>query len=160
MKEILQKRKNMERIFHHYEKWECYKHGFFSEYSQGEINDLMQSVRYVFSSEKITEKWMRLIIAYWPISCEQNLSNLSMNRVAWLGQAACCYYGGVPSKATMYCWKFLNEKTQRRSDNVAKKIIKEWEQKMKLQSTLANGKEEGIQMEFQMKPPTNLNDQD
>ena len=94
---------------------------------------------------------MRLVVSNWPNSSLQNLSNISMNRVAWLGQAACCFYGGVPSTATMFCWKYLSEATQKRSNRIANKIIKEWEQKKKLADTLENGNQEGIQMEFPTK---------
>jgi hypothetical protein len=116
----------IERIYHHYDRWEDYKAGFYSDYSKSELNDLNEAVRYVFSSAKHTEKYMSLVILHWVNSTEHNLTNISMNRVAWLGQAACCFYGGVPSKATMFLWKLLDEKTQRRSDKVAQKLISEW----------------------------------
>jgi hypothetical protein len=146
---------DIRQVFHSYENWECYKAGFFSNYSKSELNDLLESVRYVFSSSEMTEKYMRLVISNWPNSTEQNLTNLNMNRVAWLGQAACCFYGGVPHTATMYFWKFLKEDVQRRSDRIANQIIKEWEQNRKLKDILENGSVEGIQMEFQTKPQQN-----
>jgi hypothetical protein len=144
------------RIYHHYDKWEDYKHGFYSDYSKSELNDLNQSVRYVFSSAELTDKYMRAVVLHWVNSSEHNLTNQSMNRVAWLGQAACCFYGGVPSKATMYLWKLLDEKTQRRSDKVALKIISEWEQNIKLKITSQGGKIGITETEFQMKLPLNL----
>jgi hypothetical protein len=146
----------LERIYHHYDKWEDYKAGFYSDYSKSELNDLNESVRYVFSSAKHTEKYMSLVILHWVNSTEHNLTNISMNRVAWLGQAACCFYGGVPSKATMFLWKLLDEKTQRRSDKVAQKLISEWEQKRKSKITFANGNKGVTKEEFQMKLPLNL----
>lgn len=36
------------------------------------------------------------VITEWPISCEQFLSNDSINRVAWLGQSSMCIATGVP----------------------------------------------------------------
>lgn len=144
------------RIYHPYWLWEDYKAGFYTEYSKTELNDLNESVRYVFSSAEKTEQWMNNVILHWKYSTEHNLTNVSMNRVAWLGQAACCYYGGVPCKATMFLWKFLDEKVQRRSDKIANKIIKEWEQKIKLEATLASGKKGVTKEEFQMKLPLNL----
>lgn len=145
----------MKRIYHPYWVWEDYKAGFYSAYSKSELNDLNESVRFVFSSAEITEKWMRCVIEQWNLSCEHNLTNTSMNRVAWLGQAACCFYGGVPSKATMYLWKFLNERTQKRSDRIAIKLIKEWEQERKSKTTLDNGNSGVTKEEFQMKLPLN-----
>lgn len=145
----------MKRIYHHYSEWEDFKAGFYSDYSKSEINDFNQSVRYVFSSAEKTEQWMRNVLTHWPKSCEHNLTNVSMNRIAWLGQAACCYYGGVPCKATMFLWKFLDDKVQRRSDKIATKLIKEWEQKIKSENTQLSGSDGVTKEEFQMKLPLN-----
>lgn len=145
----------MKRIYYHYIEWEDFKAGFYSDYTKAEINDLNQSVRYVFSSPEKTEQWMRNVLIHWPKSTKHNLTNLNMNRVAWLGQAACCYYGGVPCKATMYLWKFLDEKTKKRSDKIAIKLIKEWEQKLKSESISQSGNNGVTKEEFQMKLPLN-----
>jgi hypothetical protein len=145
----------MNRVYYPYTEWEDFKAGFYSDYSKSELNDFNASVRFVFSSVEKTELWMTSVITHWVKSSEHNLTNISMNRVAWLGQAACCYYGGVPCKATMFLWKFLDEKIQRRSDKVAQKIIKEWEQKRKLQATLISGSKGVTKEEFQMKLPLN-----
>lgn len=147
----------MERVYHHYTEWEDFKAGFYSDYTKSELNDLNLSCRFVFSSPEKTEIWMRNVLIHWPKSCEHNLTNTNMNRVAWLGQAACCYYGGVPSKATMFLWKFLKEAVQRRSDKVAIKLIKEWEQERKLKVTLISGNKGVTKEEFQMKLPLNWN---
>jgi hypothetical protein len=36
------------------------------------------------------------VVTEWPKSCEQFLTNASLNRIAWLGQAAMCMDTGVP----------------------------------------------------------------
>ena len=147
----------MKRIYHPYTEWEDFKAGFYSDYSKSELNDFNESVRFVFSSAEKTEQWMNNVTIHWVKSCEHNLTNTSMNRVAWLGQAACCYYGGVPCKATMFLWKFLDEKIQKRSDKIAIKVIREWEQKRKLEITLQDGNRGVTKEEFQMKLPLNWN---
>ncbi len=38
-----------------------------------------------------------LVLAAWPNSCEHYLSNESMNRIAWLGQASMCIARKVPA---------------------------------------------------------------
>lgn len=42
------------------------------------------------------ERALDRIITEWPNSCEHYLSNETMNRVAWLGQAAMCIDTKVP----------------------------------------------------------------
>jgi hypothetical protein len=37
------------------------------------------------------------VITEWKHSCEHYLTNVAMNRIAWLGQAAVCYAHGIPN---------------------------------------------------------------
>ena len=50
----------------------------------------------------------------------------NMSGDAYLGQAACCIYGSVPSTITMEAWSLLDNKTKERSNNIALNIIKKW----------------------------------
>jgi len=121
----------MERIYHRYEYWECYKNGFFDNISGIEKSNLESKVIELFSDSELTEKYMREVISKWTFSCEHNLSNLSLNRVAWLGQAACCLYAKIPYKITMNHWRFLDKERQQTSCDIAEKTIKEYEQSFK-----------------------------
>jgi hypothetical protein len=116
-----------------------------------ELDKFKRDVQYVFSSTDITSHYMQSVINRWSISSQQNLSNLNMNRVAWIGQAACCIYSGVPSKATMRVWKMLDVKDQLRSDNVAIKIIRQWEQDVRLSDISRNGSDKAILGVYQTK---------
>jgi hypothetical protein len=138
----------IKQIYHHYTKWEDYKCGF---YGKREANT--DKVFELFNDEYKTKKYMKKVITDWTISCEHNLSNYSMNRVAYIGQAACCMYSGVSSLTTMYAWKFLDREVQDRSDKIAVKNILLWEQNQKLKSILLNGNKKDIQMGYQMKLP-------
>jgi hypothetical protein len=118
----------MERIYHRYENWECYKSGFFNNVSGNEKTIMENKMIAIFSSSELTEYYMREVILKWVYSCEHNLSNLSLNRVAWLGQSACCVYAKIPYKITMNHWRYLDKERQKTSCDIAEKIIKEYEQ--------------------------------
>lgn len=121
----------MKRVYHRYENWECYKSGFFSNISGPEKTQLELKVIEMFSSSDTTEKYMREVVEKWVNSCEHNLSNISLNRVAWLGQAACCLYAKIPYKITMNHWRFLDKERQKISCDIAEKIILEFEESFK-----------------------------
>ena len=121
----------MERIYHRYEDWECYKNGFFDNISGIEKELLEKKMIEMFSNSEVTEFQMREVILKWSNSCEHNLSNISLNRVAWLGQASCCIYANIPYKITMNNWRFLDKERQKISCDIAEKIIKEYEQSFK-----------------------------
>ena len=120
----------MNRIYHRYENWECFKNGFFSRSSGQEKEYFSKKVIELFSNPQETETYMRKVINEWKNSCEHNLTNLSLNRVAWLGQSACCIYANIPYTVTMDNWKFVPEDKQKTACQIAEKIIKEYEIKI------------------------------
>lgn len=141
----------MKRIYHHYEKWEDNKNGFYDAQSGNSKMFLINKVIELFSDSNLTEKYMNRVIKEWPISCEQNLSNESMNRIAYLGQAACCIYAKVPYTTTMNGWNLVAINYRLAADNIASKIIKEWEKNQELKNTLTNGSQKDTQTEYQTK---------
>lgn len=119
----------MNRIYHHYEAWEDYPAGFYDNISGKNKQEMIKSVIELFSAPEKTEKLMREVVLKWPNSCEHNLTNPAMNRVAYLGQAACCINAGVPCTVTMEAWNLVPKEYRDIADSIAEKIIKEWEVK-------------------------------
>lgn len=121
----------MERIYHRYEYWECFKNGFFKNVSGSEKKELGNKVIELFENPKLTEKYMQKVINEWVYSCEHNLTNIALNRVAWLGQSACCLYAKIPYQITMENWRFVDEGKRKIACDIAEKLIKEYETKNK-----------------------------
>jgi len=117
----------MERIYHRYEYWECFKNGFFKNKSGVEKIELGLKVLELFNNPKETEIYMKRVLNEWIYSCEHNLSNLALNRVAWLGQSACCIYAKVPYQITMENWRLVDDKNKIIDCEIAENLIKEWE---------------------------------
>ena len=69
---------------------------------------------------------MLAVVNKWKHSCEHNLTNNSMNKVAYIGQAACAYYAEIPSTVTMEAWNKLTPEVQERSNNIAEEVINIW----------------------------------
>lgn len=87
----------MKRVFHPWWDWECYRGGMYSavemEYRKaiGEYaNFLADTVRFRNALDRVLKEW--------PVSCEQFLSNESINRIAWLGQASMCIDTRIPAR--------------------------------------------------------------
>jgi len=117
----------MERIFHRYEYWECYKNGFFASCSGQEKKNKILKVVELFSDQKNTYKYMKLVIDTWKNSCEHNLTNNSLNRIAWLGQSACVVFASVPYSVTMEAWHQVSKENRDKADTIAKELIEKWE---------------------------------
>lgn len=119
----------MKRIYHPYWLWEDYKAGFYDNCS-GEIKkQLIQKGIEMFNSESLTIDNMLKVINEWKYSCEHNLTNESMNKIAYIGQGACCLYSKIPSKVTMEIWNKLEKEVQDRSNNIAIEVLNIWKQK-------------------------------
>ena len=53
------------------------------------------------------------------------LTNKSMNRIAWLGQASLCYAKGIPAKFRGG-WNLLTEEQQNKANSIAFKYLNAW----------------------------------
>ena len=115
-----------ERIFHTYDKWECHKAGFYASKKDGMTAEECELAYAEFlKNDDLFRQALEKIIVEWKHSCEHYLTNKSMNRIAWLGQAAMCYSTGVPSK---YCAGFnlLSTEEQERANRTAWEYLNRW----------------------------------
>lgn len=115
-----------DRIFHTFEKWECHKAGFYASSKEGMTAEKCEKEYAKFlSNSKLFGLTLEKVIHEWKHSCEHYLTNKSMNRIAWLGQAAMCYATGIPSK---FCSGFnlLTQKQQDTANEVALEYLNKW----------------------------------
>jgi len=117
------------RIYHHYELWEDHKNGFYNNSSGNEFKQKEKKVIELFSDPEKTREYMTRVVNEWKYSCEHNLSNNSMNKIAYLGQAACCLYYNIPNTVTMSTWSKLPEEVRNEADKIAKEVLLIWESK-------------------------------
>lgn len=115
-----------DRVFHTYDKWECYKAGFYNTHMDGMTKEECEQAYADFlSNEKKFSDSLEKVITEWKNSCEHYLTNISMNRIAWLGQAAMCYSTGIPH---VYRSGFflLTEKQQDTANKIACEFLNIW----------------------------------
>ena len=119
------------RIYHPYWKWEDYKAGFYDNCTGDSKSIKKQNAINMFMDKSLTTYNMKKVVDTWFYSCEHNLTNESMNKIAYIGQAACCVYGGVPSTVTMQIWSTLPKEVRDRSDKIALKTLKYYFEEIK-----------------------------
>ena len=143
------------RLYHNYKLWEDYKSGFY-EIIQGPEREIkINHALGLFNSEELTTKFMNKVINEWPYSCDQFLSNIHINRIAYIGQAACCIFKEVPNLVTMEAWNMLSNPIQKRSDSIAFSVLKQWRQNIRLNHISRDGKPKDIKQGCQMRLPFN-----
>ncbi len=115
-----------DRIFHTFDKWECYKAGFYASKKDGLTSEECELAYAEFLKDETRFRAaLHGVVTEWKYSCEHYLTNKSMNRIAWLGQASMCYATGIPSK---FCSGFnlLSEEDQGRANLIALEYLNKW----------------------------------
>ena len=89
----------MNRIFHTWDQWECYPAGFYEDHAPNGLAKSDAETAYADFLRDTPRFAAALdrVLTEWPKSCDHYLSNASMNRIAWLGQASACIAEGLPS---------------------------------------------------------------
>lgn len=118
----------MQRIFHHYSLWEDYHAGMYDESKDGRA-ERVQKAAEILGTPAVCREAMEKVVAEWKISTEYNLSNLEINRKAWLGQAACSCYAGIHEDETREAWGIMTEAQRIEANRIAAAIIKKWQSK-------------------------------
>lgn len=118
----------MKQIFHRWEKWECYKAGFYKTAAAwGEEKEAAKKKYADFLSDLDRfERALNRVLHEWPISCEHFLSNENINRIAWLGQSSMCIDTGTPHifKSGFF---LLTERQQKQANAMARKYLTIWQ---------------------------------
>jgi hypothetical protein len=117
----------MDRIYHPWDKWECYHSGFWNTTCPNGMKEKegIEIYRDFLSDVDQFESGLQGVLNNWPYSCEHNLTNESMNRIAWLGQASVAYKKGIPSHCRSGFTK-MTEEQQHNANHLALKYLNIW----------------------------------
>lgn len=137
---------DQERVMHTFDKWECYKAGFYASTVDGKTKEQCEKEYAEFlSDEERFKQALEGVTTEWKHSCEHYLTNKAMNRIAWLGQASMCYATGVPS---VFCsgYNLLNRDEQVKADEIALQYLNGWRAKnglnpLEMDEALSSGRQ-------------------
>ena len=119
------KRLKFSRIYRPFSEWEeieCNMWGTVTDkkrYLQWAINFTGDHVKY--------GSFMQRVIIEWPVSCENALTDYSLNRKAWIGHAACAIAFGCPEDIVRLAWGKLTDEQQFLANKEADRAIQAWE---------------------------------
>lgn len=118
--------KDPHRIFHTFDKWENVEYDFFATNHKkwSKIQCEWKYKTFMVDLDEFEDVLLD-IINEWPNACEHNLTNRSLNRIAWLGQAAMAYKYNIPSIYSSG-WQLLDKDEQASANFVAWNILNIW----------------------------------
>ena len=117
----------IERVFYHYSFWECYRNGMWRKLESGEERDMLSlAVEFTGDDEAYGAAMLR-VVNEWPVTCKHHLSDLGLNRRAFVGHAAACLAHGLPEYITRQAWALLTDDQRVRANRRADIAIEAWE---------------------------------
>ena len=115
----------MKRIYHPYWDWEEIGHNMWGVVDNRKLW-LSRAIE-LTGNHKMYGRFMMRVAKEWPISCENALTDASINKRAWIGHAAVALAIQCPEDIVREAWGFLTDEQQRLANEKAEGAIKYWE---------------------------------
>lgn len=113
------------RIYHPVWDWEENNFNMWGAVSNRN-NYLKKAIEFTGDHKKYGRFMMR-VANEWKISCENSLTDYSINRKAWIGHAACALALGCPEDITRQAWGELTDGQRLLANREAEAAIQHWE---------------------------------
>ena len=78
-------------------------------------------------NHRLYGRYMNRVINEWPNSCINALTDLNLNRKAWIGHAACALALRCPEDITRQAWGLLTNEQRALANSQADRAIHAWE---------------------------------
>lgn len=114
------------RIYHPYWKWEERDSNMWGRVDNRELH-LQRIIKFTGNHVEYG-KSMMMVVKRWRYSCEHNLTDISQNRRAWLGHAACALKFNCPEDIVREAWHWLSNEQRSMANAEADKAISFWEE--------------------------------
>lgn len=113
------------RIYHPCTDWEEITFNMWGDI--GNRDEAIKKATEFTSNHKLYGKYMGRVVSEWPISCENALTDYTLNRRAWVGHAAVALALGIPEDITRAAWSKLSNEQQFLANEEASAAIRIWE---------------------------------
>ena len=118
-------RKTFKRVYHPYLDWEEIRFNMWGEVDNRK--EWVQKAIEFTGNHKLYGSYMMRVTKEWPISCENALTDTSLNRRAWIGHAAVALAIQCPEDIVREAWKHLTDEQQLLANQEANAAIAAWE---------------------------------
>jgi hypothetical protein len=119
-------KKKFKRVYHPYWEWEEVPHNMWGTV-ENKKEWLQRAIEFT-CNHNLYGSYMMRVIQEWPISCENALTDSSLNRRAWVGHAAVALALQCPEDIVREAWKHLSYEQQLLANKEADGAIAAWEQ--------------------------------
>lgn len=114
----------MKKIWHPFQEWEDVE--MWTPCHASDRKRLLEIAIDFTGDHKRYGKAMLDVLSVFPKACEHNLSDVGMNRQAWIGHAACFLATRCPEDVTREAWGLLSDEQRDLANAEADKAIDIW----------------------------------
>lgn len=113
-----------------YDQWETFIDGMYKT-KEDILNYqiLFESASVLLKNNDLFLNQGLLMIEAYQKACDTFLTNKSINKIAFIGQATACFYKKIPEIVTKDCFKSLSLYDQYKADDTAKKILAKYNER-------------------------------
>jgi hypothetical protein len=116
----------IKQVYYPYWLWEDYKSGMWQKLERKEEYVFFTKAIDFTGNDELYGHWMLEVIKQWPISCENNLTDMARNHKAWIGHAACSLAFNCPEYITRKAWWELSDNQKELANKRADYAIAIW----------------------------------
>lgn len=114
----------MDRVWHPFHEWEDLE--MWSPCDSKKRYEMLQKAIEFTGSHTLYGKYMMEVLSAFPKACEHNLTDVQMNRKAWIGHAACFLAIQCPEDITRQAWSHLTDLQRELANLEAENAINLW----------------------------------
>lgn len=118
-------KKSLTRVWRPVDTWEEIKANMWGDV-QDRATFLRRAILFT-GNYRLYGRYMLRVVNEWPNSCENALTDMSLNRKAWVGHAACALALGCPEDITRQAWGHLTNEQRALANGQADRAISHWE---------------------------------
>jgi hypothetical protein len=112
------------RVYRPVGEWEEIAHNMWGEATDRRTS-LEQAISLTGDHKRYGEYMMR-VVNEWPVSCENALTDNSLNQKAWVGHAAVALAINCPEDITRIAWGYLTDEQRLLANKAAERAIHVW----------------------------------
>ncbi len=117
--------KKHKRIYHPFQLWEEIPANMWGDVTNRKEH-LARAIEFT-GNYKLYGEYMRRVASEWKFSCENALTDETLNKRAWIGHAACAMAIGCPEDITRKAWSKLTDEQRLLANKEATRAIRSWE---------------------------------
>ena len=115
----------LKRVYRPFQDWEEVGFNMWGN-AKDRAQDIDKAISFT-GDHNLYGKFMLRVVRDWPVSCENALTDYTINRKAWIGHAAVALALGIPEDITREAWGKLTYEQQELANRQAEHAISTWE---------------------------------